>query len=403
MRLVRASAYVLCIPLVRGFDHHTCRRRHADSVVLEVVDDEGHRGYGEAAPRPYVTGETSETVVEDLRRLWPQLACRTLPEPSQAVLATVTALVPGALARPGVVAACAARCALELAVLDCWLRRHGLGLPALLPARRPLVVYSGVIGTGDLDAARRLAGQLRVAGLLDVKVKVGDAGDVSRVAAVRDVLGPEVSIRLDANGAWNPDQALRSIEAMAPFGVTSVEQPLPRRDLAVLARLRAASPVPVVADESVVTEADAEALIAAGAVDGLNIRISKCGGLGPSRRIAERALASGLFVHVGGHVGETAILAAAGRHLAASLEEVVAVEGSFGELVLVEDVATDPVRFGHGGAGRLLVGPGLGADVRRSVLERWTERTVDFGPAPRSFVCTGGAPGNRTAHKGARP
>lgn len=403
MRLVGATAYVLHIPLVAGFDHHTCRRRHADSVVLEVVDDEGCRGYGEAAPRPYVTGETTETVVGDLRRMWPALERRPLPGAADAGLRAFSKLIPVPVARPGLVVAHAAHCALELAVVDCWLRRHSRSLAAFLPPRRPVAVYSGVIGAGGPRAARRLAGQMRMAGLRHVKVKVGDADDVARVAAVRDVLGSEVFIRIDANGAWSVDQALRALQAMAPWGVRSVEQPLPRGDLGALARLRAVSPIPIVADESVVTEADAEALIAAEAVDGLNVRVSKCGGLGPSLRIAERALASGLFVQVGGHVGETAILAAAGRHLAAALDDVVAVEGSFGELVLVEDVAIDPVRFGHGGAGRLLTGPGLGVEVRHAVLERWAERVVDLERHPPGFVCTDDALGTRHAHKAGRP
>ncbi|MBA3956057.1 MAG: enolase [Acidimicrobiia bacterium] len=411
MKLVGATAYVLCIPLVAGFDHHTCRRRHSDSVVLEVVDDEGYRGFGEGAPRPYVTGETSETVVDHLRQAWPELASRPLPGAVGADLAALAGLVPEPVAGPDLVAASAARSALELAVLDCWLRRHSLGAGALCPPQRPVVVYSGVIGAGAPEAAGRLAGQMRLAGLHHVKVKVGDAHDVARVAVVRQALGAEVLIRLDANGAWSHDQALRALEAMAPSGIQSVEQPLPRGDVAALARLRAASPIPVVADESVVTEADAEELITAAAVDGFNVRISKCGGLHRSWRIAERARAAGLFVQVGGHVGETAILAAAGRHLAAALDEVVAAEGSFGELVLVEDVARDPVRFGHGGAGGVLTGLGLGLEVRRGVLERWAEQVVDLGragidarrPLPPHFVCADGAPGTRSAQKGGPP
>lgn len=411
MKLVGARAFVVRIPLAAGFDHHTCRRRHADSVVVEVVDEEGCRGYGEGAPRPYVTGETSQTVVDGLRRAWPDLSGRLLPEPAAADVEVLAGLVPEPVAEPGLVVPSAARCALELAVLDCWLRRHRLGLGALLVPRRPAVVYSGVVGVGAPEDARRLARRLRVAGLRQVKVKVGDAHDVARVAVVRHVLGPEVSIRIDANGAWNHDQAVRALQAMAPSEIESVEQPLPRGDAAALVQLRAASPVPVVADESLVTEADAEALITAGAVDGFNVRVSKCGGLQRSWRIAARARAAGLFVQVGGHVGETAILAAAGRHLAAALDEVVAAEGSFADLVLAEDVARDPVRFGYGGAAPVLTGPGLGLEVRRSVLERWAERVIDLEPAlvaggpptsPR-FVCRSSAPGTRNAQKVRRP
>jgi muconate cycloisomerase len=126
-------------------------------------------------------------------------------------------------------------------------------------------------------------------------------------------------------------------------------------------------------DESLVTEADAEALIEAKAADLFNIRVSKCGGLARSLAIAARASAMGIGVQVGSQVGETAILAAAGRHLAAALPEVAFVEGSFGTLLLAEDVAVESVRFGHRGEAPLLTGPGLGIRV---VEERLLRRAV---------------------------
>jgi muconate cycloisomerase len=124
-------------------------------------------------------------------------------------------------------------------------------------------------------------------------------------------------------------------------------------------------------DESLVTVTDADALIAAQAADFFNIRVSKCGGLGPSLTIAARAAAAGLGVQIGSQVGETAILAAAGRHLAAALPDVAFVEGSFGTMLLVEDVATDSVRFGHRGEAPLLTGPGLGIRVVEERLRRY--------------------------------
>jgi muconate cycloisomerase len=139
-----------------------------------------------------------------------------------------------------------------------------------------------------------------------------------------------------------------------------------------------------VADESLVTLADAEALIAAEAVDYLNVRVSKCGGLSRSLGIARRAAAAGIGVQVGSQVGETAILSAAGRHLAAHLPQVAFVEGSYGTLLLTEDVSAESVRFGHRGAAPLLSGPGLGVHVLEERLRKYARRVVELGPEKAS-------------------
>ena len=111
-------------------------------------------------------------------------------------------------------------------------------------------------------------------------------------------------------------------------------------------------------------------MIAARAVDHFNVRVSKCGGLHRSAAMAARAATAGIGVQVGSQVGETAILSAAGRHLAASLPDVVFVEGSFGTLLLAEDISVESVRFGHRGEAPLLTGPGLGVRVLEDRLRR---------------------------------
>jgi muconate cycloisomerase len=380
-RLVAATAYCLRIPFVEEVRHAVSGWTATEALVVRVEDDAGAVGYGEGTPRPYVTGETVEFALAHLRdALWPAVAGRALPavEPPAdwgAVDRLLPLEGPAGARGPG-----AARAALELAMLDCVLRRAGRGLGELLPPRRTTVVYGGVIAGGSVAAAERQAHWWRLAAVRDVKVKVGFPADVERVRAVRAVLGPEVSLRLDANGAWaTPARALRALGALAPLGVALVEQPLPRGPAAELATLRAASPVPIMVDESLVVPEDAEALIAAGAADYANVRVSKHGGLARALLIARRAAAAGLGVQVGCHVGETAILAAAGRHLAAALDAVAFVEGSFGSLLLVEDVGADPVRFGHRGRAPVLHGPGLGVAVVEARLRRYAERVLALG------------------------
>ena len=374
MRLVAATLYALRIPFVESFRHSVTERRWSDSVVVRVRDEAGTEGFGEGMARPYVTGETVDVMLQHLARdLWPALVERELPPFADATdLATLDALIP-TTAVSGVIAANASRAALELAVVDCALRRGGRSLAALYPPRRRTVTYSGVITAGPIERAIQHARQMRAVDLQHVKLKVGFADDVARVAALREVLGPDVSLRLDANGAWTVERAAEVLDAVAPLGIAAVEQPLPRGPVTELRRLKEAVRVPIMADESLLTPADAEALIAGEAVDFFNIRISKCGGLARSLAIAERAAKAGVGVQVGSQVGETAILSAAGRHLAAGLPTVAFVEGSFGTLLLAEDVSVESVRFGHRGEASLLTGPGLGVRV---VEERLRRRTV---------------------------
>jgi muconate cycloisomerase len=347
-------------------------------VVVRVLDEEGADGFGEAAPRSYVTGETPADVVSHLAHvLWPAVRGTALPALRGAAdLEAVERLVPDdglEMWRHH-----AARAALELAMVDWALRRHGVSAATLLSPRRPRVVYGGVISAESPAQAARQARWIRLAGLQQVKIKVGVGDDIARVRAVREVLAPEVTIRADANGAWTPAVALAATEQLARYGIASVEQPIPPGAPEILARLRSESALPLVADESVVTPADADRLIAAGAVDALNVRVSKCGGFARSVAIARRAAAAGLEVHVGSHVGETAILAAAGRHLAAGLETVAHVEGSYGTLLLVEDVTDDGLRFGHRGEAPLLTGPGWGVRIRTDRLRRHADSVVEL-------------------------
>jgi muconate cycloisomerase len=380
VRLTAATLYVLDIPFVEAFRHTAAERTASDSVVVRVVTDTGVEGFGEGVPRGYVTGESPESLVEHVAgTLWPAVVGLDLPAlGAERDLTALDGMIPGAPI-PGALAPHASRAALELAVVDAILRSQDMSAGALLPPRRSSVRYGAVIPAGSPEDARRMARRIRLIGSTDVKIKVGAGDDVARVEAVRATLGPNVALRVDANGAWGLAEAADALDAIAPFGIAAAEQPLPRGDPSEWAKLRGLSPIPLVADESVVTRDDLEAFIAAGAADCVNVRVSKCGGLARSLAIARRSAGAGLRVQVGSQVGETAILSAAGRHLAAALPDVAFVEGSYGSLLLSEDVSADAIRFGHGGEARILVGPGLGVRVVEARLEKYARRVVELG------------------------
>src|SRR5262249_52198157 len=179
---------------------------------------------------------------------------------------------------------------------------------------------------------------------------------------------------IDANEAWPPDQAAGRIRELEPFGISAVEQPVAHDHVDALAEVRRQVRTPIMLDESLCSQVDAERAVAHGTCDLFNLRLSKCGGFIPSLRLAQLARQHGLGYQLGCQVGETAILSAAGRHFAACVAGLRYVEGSYDRHLVREALGTRDLTFRWGGWARALPGPGLGVEVDARALERVTVR-----------------------------
>ena len=379
-RILSMELFPLYIPFNRAFVHSKTSRSTSDSVVVRLTGSDGSRGYGEGLPREYVTGEDVAGVVETLRgRIGPEVmklefgsGVGAVKEIGSFVEEWIERLSKGT----GVVAWNATMCALEIALLDWAFKRSGESITSWLGPVRGHVTYTGLIDATDPQIAGATAERYMQAGFTNLKVKVGAERDVERLEAVRDVAGKDVDIRVDANGTWSGREAVSALNQLRPFDITAVEQPVAASDLEGMRRVRQETGLNVIADESLVTFEDAVNLIREQACDVFNVRVSKCGGLISSLRIAEHGLTAGAKVQVGAQVGETSLLSAAGRHLAAHLTQVEYVEGSFGTHLLSEDITRDPVMFGYEGRGSLVMGTGLGVQVDDDTLERLADDIV---------------------------
>ncbi len=263
------------------------------NVWVRVRDVDGVEGWGEAPATPFY-GETAETVLAVLPRLVPHLEEPWALERTERTLA-------GEIGRNP-----AARAALSAALHDLLGKRLGQPVWKLwgLEPRSPVSSFTLGIDTPEVMRAK-----LREAGSYPVlKIKVGSARDEEILRMIRDV-APDKTIRVDANTGWTASQAIRALPMLDAYGVELVEQPVAKGDLQGMARVRRASRIPVIADESCEVAADVPRL--AEAVDGVNIKLAKCGSLREAVRIVHTARAHGLQVMLGCMVESTLGIAAA--------------------------------------------------------------------------------------------
>ncbi len=271
------------------------------AVWVRITDGDGLTGWGEANPVQYY-GETPTTVCAALETYRGAVESAASPFSVQEIeIACLEDLGGNASARAGIVAA----------LYDLMGKRTGQPVHALLghdPSRSPWTSF-----TIGLDEPAVIRSKLREATEYPIlKIKVGTERDEEILSIVRDE-APDVRLRVDANTAWSPRQAIERIEALQPFEIEFVEQPVAASDIDGLRFVRERSPLPIIADESCITSADIPRL--AGAVDGINIKLAKCGGIAEALRMIHTARAHNLDVMLGCMV-ETSLGIAAAAQLA---------------------------------------------------------------------------------------
>jgi muconate cycloisomerase len=356
-------------------EHAGSRRGFSDVIVPAVQLGDGAIGHGETVPRLHVTGETPASVVEDLRDSLAPVVAGFRPESFPQALDAIESL-PWRNRHGRLMPA--ARAAMELALLDAYTRHFGrgvddivqwMGLPGFgTPGSLHKVRYGGMLATRSPRAVMRETRVMYYWGLRDFKLQVGMPGDrdwFGRVARYlrRPMAGGRVTLRIDANGAWNYEQAEAWLERADFVPLSAVEQPLPRGQERHLVRLRDRLDAPLVHDESLVTLEDARRLLDMKVADGFNIRIGKCGGLLPSLRIAALARREDVILQLGWSLGETSILAAAGVRFLQVVPGVLWADGCGGRNLLGGDITRHPVRFRYGGRPPDLPPEGLGVHV----------------------------------------
>jgi muconate cycloisomerase len=378
--------YAVDLPFKVSFRHAAAVRTSSDSLFLRIRLDNGAEGWGESLPRAYVSGESRGDAFALLRdTILPALIGRSFQALPDVVsfLEKCDGKAPPDWVRPDIPQS-AAWCGVDLALLDAFGRAGGdpvrLGPDGGQPAADRALDryrYSGVVSAGQGWPYVKSLLKIRAFRFPQVKLKLGQDGAVQAARTARRVLGRRVDLRVDANMAWDVEQALELIGRLGSVGIRSFEQPIAADDLAGLARLVAESGAAIMVDEGLTDRDSLQRFIAHRACTAANVRISKCGGLVGAYARCREALDAGLLLQVGCQVGESSLLSAAHLTLLSALAPLTPgvryAEGCFGRHLLREDPAAPLVQFRYGGRPpRRPAGAGLGTRVDQSMLQRWT-------------------------------
>jgi L-alanine-DL-glutamate epimerase-like enolase superfamily enzyme len=301
---MRLRSELVSIPLRRPFTAAwgTLDAREILRVTLETED--GVVGHGEAAPLEPYDG-VSVAAVRAALDAYGNVLADAPPDAEREELLRACLMereVAHALA------------AVDIALWDVEARRAGVPVASLLhPRALGSIPVNATVAAADRAGAAADASRLVERGYGCLKVKAGLGDDAGRLAAIRAAAGPDVLLRVDANGAWeSPDEALANLRALVPSGVELAEEPV--HGVAALAAVRAESPVPVAMDET----ADDVAAIGSGATDLVCLKIARCGGITGLLRAAVLARAAGSEVYVASALDGPVGVAAA-VHAAAAL------------------------------------------------------------------------------------
>ena len=331
----------------------------AEDVLVRLRTREGVVGWGESCPYAAVTSETQATDLAIGKDLATFIRGRD-PFTLAAIMAEIDGFTP---------ANSCIKAALEMAIWDICGKLAGQPVYKLLGAYRDSFETDITIGMGTPAEMAAKAIKDVQNGFKTLKIKLGEGPepDTARMKAIRDAIGYSIKLRTDANQGWTAAETVRALRMMEKYQMQICEQPVPYWNVEGLKYARDNSPTPIMADESVHTPHDAFAVTRENAVDCINIKLMKAGGIMRGAQIATVAAAAGVTCMVG-CMFETRVALTAGAHLVASQKNIV-----YADLDAFMELSIDPVIGGmqlKDGIVTLPQTPGLGVDVDPAFLSK---------------------------------
>lgn len=351
----------LSLPLARPFKTALRTVERVEDIAVRILTDTGEIGYGEAPPTAVITGDTTGSILCAIRDfIRPALIGMDIEDMEGIQCRLHSCILHNT----------SAKAAVDMALYDLWGKRWSAPLWKLLGGAKPTFQTDITISVNPVEemVADSLDAVEQGNKILKIKVGKDGKGDVERIAAIREAVGPDITLRVDANQGWNAKQSVAIISTLERKGldIELVEQPVPAADLDGLRYVTQRVQTPILADEAVFSPADAVKIITAGAADYINIKLMKTGGIWQALKLCGIAESYGVKCMTGCML-ESKLAVTAAAHLCAGQSIVTMADLDGPSLCAVDPFEGGPVF--DGASITMTDAPGLG--ITTVPVEDW--------------------------------
>lgn len=339
----------------------------AENIIVKIYASNGLIGIGEASPEINIAGETMKAGIEHAKLLAASIKGKD-PLAIEDRLGDMDRTIQGNFTIKG---------AFDMALYDLLAKEAGLPLYQLLGGGNTREIYTDMtVYLGSPEKMARQALEYKKDGFPTIKVKLGTSfsEDIERIRSIREAIGLELPIRIDANQGWDTVTAIKTLKALEPYNIEYCEEPIAHWNNTDLRRVRDHSPIPIMADESVFDHKDAFRLASMGACDYFNIKFAKSGGIHNAIKINAIAEAAGIKTQVG-CMSESRYALSALCHFVAAKNNVVYFDVD-SSLSHSEDPVIGGIQYKGKGKWELPDTPGIGADFDPAFIDKMKKVSI---------------------------
>ena len=361
LTISKIDLYKLSIPLIEPFTTSLGTDTAAENVLIKIYTKEGITGFGECSPYMPINGESQATCFQVGQYFAKALIGKNPLEIEECIQ----------LMDKIIYANTSIKSAFDIALYDIAAQHAGLPLYQFIGGEKnKTIITDYTVSVGEPAQMAKDALKIKNQGYPAIKVKLGKHGptDVERIKAIREAVGEEIPIRIDANQGWKVKEAIETLNALSVFNIQHCEEPIARWKYLKLPKVKKNSPIPIMADESCGDHHDAVRLIELNACQYFNIKLGKSGGIFNGLKIVRLAEKAGIHLQVGAML-ESRIAMTAFAHF--SLCSPMIEHYDFDTaLMFSEDPVTGGIQYRENGRVEVPDVPGLGATVSDDRLQK---------------------------------
>jgi L-alanine-DL-glutamate epimerase-like enolase superfamily enzyme len=350
----QVELYKLSIPLIAPFITSLGQDDNAENVLVKIKTKEGITGFGECSPYMPINGESMDTCFAVGQYFAKLLKGKNALAIEDCIIA-MDKLIYGNTS---------IKSAFDMALYDIASQHAGVPLYKFLGGKNDKTIITDyTVSIGDPKKMATDTVKIKEEGYPAIKIKLGQNGelDVLRIKMIREAVGNEIPLRIDANQGWNVEEAIQTLQALGKYDIQHCEEPIPRWSFMHLPQVRKASPIPIMADECCGDDHDAERLIYIGACDYFNIKLGKSGGIFKALKMVKLAEQANIHLQVGAML-ESRLAMTAFAHFALCSPMIVHYDFDTA-LMFSEDPVTGGIIYEKNGVVKVPESAGLGATI----------------------------------------